>query len=347
MLFLGDVVCPDERVDAFIQCLENEHVFDNEIVVLNLEANILFEKDNRKPLTLWNSPQLFKAFTKAKQVIVSLANNHAYDYPEKILSTVSFLHENGIGVFGICNEDGSFNPFEYVDETGVSHAFFGHCWRLYTKTHPNLVNKVRIVDSLYDEFNEQVRVYKLNHPHTKVYCMMHWNYDMEFLPFPMHRKIARQLVDFGVDAVIGSHSHRPQGAEVYKGKPIAYGLGNFYLPSGVYFEGKLKYPECSHKTYGLRLRDKTIEALWFETDSQTPVKLTAIEPFEGGQGLKLITPFQNMSDLEYRSYFLNNRVKKTLVPVFDDMKGPNYLLREKWAVTRVNIIRNILKLINK
>ena len=177
--------------------------------------------------------------------------------------------------------------------------------------------------------------------------MMHWNYDMEFLPFPMHRKIARQLVDFGVDAVIGSHSHRPQGAEVYKGKPIAYGLGNFYLPSGVYFEGKLKYPECSHKTYGLRLRDKTIEALWFETDSQTPVKLTAIEPFEGGQGLKLITPFQNMSDLEYRTYFLNNRVKKTLVPVFDDMKGPNYLLREKWAVTRVNIIRNILKLINK
>ena len=64
MLFLGDVVCPDERVDAFIQCLENEHVFDNEIVVLNLEANILFEKDNRKPLTLWNSPQLLRPLQK-------------------------------------------------------------------------------------------------------------------------------------------------------------------------------------------------------------------------------------------------------------------------------------------
>ena len=35
------------------------------------------------------------------------------------------------------------------------------------------------------------------------------------------------LVDRGVDAIIGHHPHVTQGVEIYKGKPIFYSLGNF------------------------------------------------------------------------------------------------------------------------
>jgi len=41
------------------------------------------------------------------------------------------------------------------------------------------------------------------------------------------RIVAHEMVDHGADLVLGSHAHKPQGIEVYKGRAILYGLGNF------------------------------------------------------------------------------------------------------------------------
>lgn len=41
------------------------------------------------------------------------------------------------------------------------------------------------------------------------------------------RQFAHQLIDNGVDLVVGHSSHHVKGIEVYKGKMIAYGLGDF------------------------------------------------------------------------------------------------------------------------
>ena len=346
MLFLGDFVCPTEKIDALKDCIERDSFFHDDIVVLNLEANILSEVDKRRPLTLWNSPRFIEVFSKAKKVIVSIANNHAYDYPENIHSTIDYLTNNGIGVFGLCNDDGSFNPYEYTDESGDTYAFFGHCWRLYTKTNPNKVNESRIVDCPYDLFSEAVKKYIECHPDVKVYCMMHWNYDMEHLPFPMIRKVAHQLIDYGVEAVIGSHSHRPQGAEIYKGKPIVYCLGNFYIPSGVYFNGNLKYPDCAHQMYVLQLRNGLANIIWYDTDNNNPIDRINVEPVEGPR-ISNISPFVGMKENDYLLFFKKHRLKRKLVPIFDEMSGMRLKYKEEWAIVRVNIIRAVLKMFNK
>ena len=39
--------------------------------------------------------------------------------------------------------------------------------------------------------------------------------------------MAHEVIDYGADAVLGSHPHVTQGIEMYKGKPIFYSLGNF------------------------------------------------------------------------------------------------------------------------
>lgn len=39
----------------------------------------------------------------------------------------------------------------------------------------------------------------------------------------------RKMIDLGADMVIGSSAHQPQTYEMYKGKPIYYGLGNMYF----------------------------------------------------------------------------------------------------------------------
>ena len=41
------------------------------------------------------------------------------------------------------------------------------------------------------------------------------------------------MIDAGADGIIGGHAHVLQGFEYYKGKPIAYSLGNFLFPDYV------------------------------------------------------------------------------------------------------------------
>jgi poly-gamma-glutamate synthesis protein (capsule biosynthesis protein) len=41
------------------------------------------------------------------------------------------------------------------------------------------------------------------------------------------RPVARAAIDAGADAVFGHHPHIMRGIEVYKGRPIFHGLGNF------------------------------------------------------------------------------------------------------------------------
>ena len=48
-------------------------------------------------------------------------------------------------------------------------------------------------------------------------------------PLPEWQRVYRRFIDWGADAVVGTHPHTPQGWEEYKGKPIFYSLGNFYF----------------------------------------------------------------------------------------------------------------------
>lgn len=56
---------------------------------------------------------------------------------------------------------------------------------------------------------------------------MHWGWEREPQPTERQRQLARLMIDAGADAVVGSHPHVTQGAEIYKGRPIVYSLGNF------------------------------------------------------------------------------------------------------------------------
>ena len=79
----------------------------------------------------------------------------------------------------------------------------------------------------------------VNHPRVnqliiegkkKVDCLVaivHAGVEMINVPLPEWRDRYREMIDLGCDAVIAHHPHVVQGYETYKGKPIAYSLGNF------------------------------------------------------------------------------------------------------------------------
>ena len=75
---------------------------------------------------------------------------------------------------------------------------------------------------------------------------MHWGWEKETRPSERQKTFARRMIDEGAALVVGSHPHVTQGAEIYKGKPIIYSLGNFV------FDG-FDYPEA-RRGWLLRLK---------------------------------------------------------------------------------------------
>jgi poly-gamma-glutamate synthesis protein (capsule biosynthesis protein) len=65
-------------------------------------------------------------------------------------------------------------------------------------------------------------------PRDFVVVSLHWGGNWGYEIPPDHRVFAHSLVDHAsVDAVHGHSSHHPKGIEVYKGRPILYGCGDF------------------------------------------------------------------------------------------------------------------------
>ena len=73
-----------------------------------------------------------------------------------------------------------------------------------------------------------------------VVAFLHWGVERKSHPESYQRALARKYIDAGADLVVGCHPHVLQGFEYYKGKPIAYSLGNFWFNNAYQNTGLLK-----------------------------------------------------------------------------------------------------------
>jgi poly-gamma-glutamate synthesis protein (capsule biosynthesis protein) len=74
-----------------------------------------------------------------------------------------------------------------------------------------------------------------------VLVIVHGGHELWQLPSPRMVETYRFFIDAGADAVVNHHQHCYSGYEVYNGKPIFYGLGNFCFDKQNYFEGLWEY----------------------------------------------------------------------------------------------------------
>ena len=180
-----------------------------------------------KQYTFRSDPDMAKALKRAGIDIVTVANNHALDFgPQAFLDTIDYLDQAGIKVVGGgANEEEAYAS-KMVEVKGKTLQFFGFS-RVLARAdwhagyqHPGMA-------SAYDP----TLVYRHVEPaisksdYTVVY--LHWGEELADDPLPYQVELAHGLIDRGVDLVIGSHPHVLQGMEWYKGKLIAYSLGNF------------------------------------------------------------------------------------------------------------------------
>lgn len=155
--------------------------------------------------------------------LVSLANNHMFDYGEKGFETTqnSFKKAKTIGAG---NWEEAFQIQKFTTNDGLTIGILAgtHC------EFGTLVDKH--TDDEGCAWCQHPMFEKLIRDKKDVDFLIVYNHaGVEYMdaPLPEWREVYKKWIDLGADAVIASHPHVPQGWEYYNDKLIMYSLGNF------------------------------------------------------------------------------------------------------------------------
>lgn len=221
LTFLGDVWLPNPCVCATR--------FEGQIV-LNLES----------PITRADQPAPGKICLKAetnhllssfgqKPLAVCLANNHIMDHGVVGLNdTLAELDRTGIQYFGAgALAENCRNPL-VLAIGGVRVGMLGY---VCPSTHPNFVTPVQpgVKRIHLPTIRTDISALK-SAAVARIVVMLHWGLEEVHLPRIADIELARSIIDAGADLIIGHHSHCIQRHEIYRGRPIFYGLGNCIFP---------------------------------------------------------------------------------------------------------------------
>ncbi|MDD4219271.1 MAG: CapA family protein [Sphaerochaetaceae bacterium] len=156
--------------------------------------------------------------------ICSLANNHILDYThEGIEDTCEALDDVGIIHFGLTGEYGKEYELIEINNKRVSLLSF-------TENEFSTDLRCGVAANALDPAIQFSHIHQAKHVSDFVIIQFHGGVELYPYPTPEMQKYARFMIDIGADCVICHHSHIVSGYEEYKGKPIAYSLGNFFFP---------------------------------------------------------------------------------------------------------------------
>ena len=166
------------------------------------------------------------ALGKAGFDVVSLANNHTLDYGRTAFKdTLSAVKKGRVVSVGAGNNKAQAWEPKIIKRKGQTIAFLAfseitpggfaatssRSGTAYTQSISGVTKAVKAAAKKADY----------------VIVSMHWGIEKKYDPTSRQVSEGRAIIRAGADAVLGSHPHRIQGVEKYRGKLIAYSLGNF------------------------------------------------------------------------------------------------------------------------
>lgn len=242
----GFVIDKYDTVKDLKQCISPEILKitnESDLFYINHEYTI---SDRGTPLqgkyyTFRAKPERMELLKEMGTDIVSLANNHVYDYgKEALLDTADLLEKAGIPyVGGGRNIEEAKRPIYFVIN-GMKIGFVGASNGEKIKYTPQATEDSPGILRAYDttEYNQVIQEAAGKCDYLIAY--IHWGTeDSNYLNADQQRW-GREFLASGADIVIGGHPHVLQGIEYVDGKPIVYSLGDFWFNHETKYTGVLK-----------------------------------------------------------------------------------------------------------
>lgn len=242
----GFVLDHFDEVDKLDECISPE-ILDvtngADLFFLNHEYAI---SDRGEPLagkyyTFRADPERMDLLKQMGTDLVSLANNHVYDYgADAMLDTADLLDEADIQYMGGGrNIDEAKRPV-YFDVNGIKVGFVGASNAEKMRYTPQAEDDSPGVLLAYDtaEFNEVIEQASKECDYLIAY--IHWGDEDTNDYNDLQQQLGREFLESGADIVVGGHPHVLQGMEYVDGKPIVYSLGDFWFNDETKYTGLLK-----------------------------------------------------------------------------------------------------------
>jgi poly-gamma-glutamate capsule biosynthesis protein CapA/YwtB (metallophosphatase superfamily) len=200
----------------------------NDFNIINLETTIT--KSEKRLFKVFNfkaDSDKVQSLTDANISLVNLANNHILDFNEEgFLQTTDALDSKGIKYVGAGKNITQARKLEILEKNGIKIGVIG-----YTDNEPDWgatsdnagTNYIRIgqtekIEHDIKSIRSQVDV---------LIVSVHWGPNRIERPEKNLVEFAHRIIDYGADLIHGHSAHIFQGVEIYNGKAIIYGAGDF------------------------------------------------------------------------------------------------------------------------
>lgn len=235
ILVAGDYV-PRNRLAPMVEAGQYEDIFGEvrnivkgvDYAIVNFESPITGNTDipiEKCGPNLHCPPKAVDALKYAGFNCVTLANNHIRDFGDTAVErTMSILSKSGMEHVGAGEniDDAARILFHHFGD--ITLAIINCCENEFS-----IASKKQYGANPLNPIRQYYKIIEAREKADYVMVIVHGGHEEYQLPSPRMQDAYRFFVDAGVDIVVNHHQHCYSGYEIYKGKPIVYGIGNFCM----------------------------------------------------------------------------------------------------------------------
>ncbi|WP_270771748.1 CapA family protein [Intestinibacter bartlettii] len=207
---------------------------DSDYVAGNLECVLLdnasdYEK-NDKEIHINAETKTANVLKENGFTLVSLANNHLADFKAKgVVNTLDTLDKVGLKHVGAGRNLTEAAEYDIQEINGVKIATIAVS-DIIPKDFAARDSKAGILTTKTLKYYQAVK--DASEKADLVIVNIHWGVEYGMTETEAQQQLARNLINWGVDVVIGSHPHVLQPVEKYGDGIIFYSMGNFVFDQG-------------------------------------------------------------------------------------------------------------------
>lgn len=280
----------DNCIDAFLL----QEMRDSDIFMINNEFCYSDRGSPRegKKYAFRSKPSNVDILLDMGADIVSLANNHAYDWgPDALMDTFDVLEGARIPYVGAGrNIDEAMKPV-YYKANGITVSFVS-ATQIERTANPDTkeatADSPGVLRTL--EPTKACKVIEEARANSDFVIMyVHWGSENTDLVEQSQRDLAKKYVESGADLIIGDHSHCLQGVDYIDDVPVFFSLGNYWFNSKTMDTGLAKV---------ILTNDAEIESIQFIPAKQINCSTKEVSPEEGRRILEYMQGISNYAEID-------------------------------------------------
>lgn len=235
LLFGGDFSVQDRAIGLFQDSERAIETFrpisdickHHDLSIVNFESPVTDRKEGilKDGPCIRNPKTSIDVLKRTGFGLFTLANNHLKDYGSLgVIDTISALDEYDIDYVGAGrNLQEARAPYTF-EKDNIKVGIINVC-----ENESSIATANESGSNPISEINLFYDINALRPLVDYVVVIVHGGREHYQLPTPRMKNLYHYIIDLGADLVVNHHQHCFSGFEVYKGKNIFYGLGNFYF----------------------------------------------------------------------------------------------------------------------